>query len=152
MYHPNDTPHAYHTTAFAGAIITGMGRKAYIATEIADRIRRLRLERGWTQSELAERVGCSQRAIVYYERSAKYPPAPVLAAMAGAFGLTLDAMVAPEEPVRKISRNEPDLLNDPDDRRLWKKLQQIKTLPERDQAAVLRMINGLTVAKAKGER
>jgi transcriptional regulator with XRE-family HTH domain len=120
-----------------------MGRKAYIATGIGDRIRRLRKERGWTQKELAERTGCSQRAIVYYEREGKYPPAPVLAAMAGAFGLSLDAIVAPDEPTKRGNRDEPDLLNDPEDRRLWRKLQQIKCLPERDKAAVIRLINTL---------
>jgi len=120
-----------------------MGRRAYIATEIGERIRRLRKERGWTQKELAERTGCSQRAIVYYERDGKYPPAPVLAAMAGAFRMTLDALVAPEDPTKKHSRDDPDLLNDPEDRRLWRKLQQIKTLPVRDRAAVVRLINTL---------
>jgi transcriptional regulator with XRE-family HTH domain len=143
MYTPHNTLQPYQTSRPNPFTITGMGRRAYIATEIGDRIRRLRKERGWTQKELAERIGCSQRAIVYYERDGKYPPAPVLAAMAGAFGISLDTIMAPDEPARKAGRDEPDLLNNPEDRRLWRKLQLIKTLPERDRAAVVRLINSL---------
>jgi len=143
MYTMIDTAQPYQTSPPATATLPAMGRRAYIATEIGDRIRRLRKERGWTQKELAERTGCSQRAVVYYERDGKYPPAPVLAAMAGAFGITLDALIAPDDPARKTRRDDPDLLNDPEDRRLWRKLQQIKSLPERDKAAVIRLINTL---------
>ena len=54
----------------------------------------------------------------------------------------------PEEPERRLKRNEPDLLNNPDDRRLWKRLQQIKSLPERDQRAILRMLDNTITANA----
>jgi transcriptional regulator with XRE-family HTH domain len=124
-----------------------MPRKAYIADGIGPRIRRLRKERGWTQSELAERVGCSKRAIVYYERQGKFPPAPVLAAMSGAFGIEINALMDPEEPAYKRKKDEPDLLNDVEDRRLWRRLQIVKKLPERDQAAIFHMISGLAAAQ-----
>jgi transcriptional regulator with XRE-family HTH domain len=121
------------------------GRKAYIANGLGERIRRLRRERGWTQLQLAERVGCSKRAIVYYEGTAKFPPAPILAAMAGAFGIDVQSLMSPEEPTRVASRrDDPDLLNDPMDRRLWKKVRLIKALPERDQVMIIRMINSLS--------
>lgn len=121
-----------------------VSRHAYICDAIGERIRRLRKERGWTQTDLAERVGCSRRAIVYYERDGKYPPAPIAAAMASAFGIAMESLMAPEEPELRSKRDEPDLLNDPEDRRLWKRLQQLKHMPERDRRAILRMIDGLT--------
>ena len=124
-----------------------MPRKAYIADGVGDRIRRLRRERGWTQTQLAERVGCSKRSVVYYEREGKYPPAPILAAMAGAFNIEIETLMGPEEPRPKLKRDEPDLLGDPEDRRLWKKIKILKQLPERDQSAVIRMIIGLAAAK-----
>ena len=110
---------------------------------LGDRIRRLRQERGWTQTDLAERAGCSRGAIVYYERDGKFPPAPVLAAMAGAFGLDINSFMAPEEPAKKAALDDPDLLTDSEDRRLWKKFRQLKTLPERDKQTVLRTLNAL---------
>ncbi len=122
-------------------------RHAYIASEVGDRIRRLRQTRGWTQSQFAERIGCSRRAVLYYERDGKYPPAPILAAMAGAFDLDITALIAPDEPASRRSRDEPDLLSDPDDRRLWKKFRQLKQLNDRDQQAVFRMITAMVDAK-----
>ena len=133
----------YHTTLGTLAMLWDVTRHAYIADGLGDRIRRLRQERGWTQTDLAERAGCSRRAIVYYERDGKFPPAPVLAAMAGAFGLDINSFMAPEEPAKKAALDEPDLLTDSEDRRLWKKFRQLKTLPERDKQTVLRTLNAL---------
>ena len=125
-------------------MIWPMTRHAYIADELGDRIRALRQGRGWTQTDLAQRVGCSRRAIVYYERDGKYPPAPILAAMAGAFGMDMNAFMAPEAPVRRAGRDEPNLLTDADDRKLWKKFQQLKQLNERDQSTIFRMLTAFT--------
>ncbi len=72
--------------------------------------------------------------------------------MAGAFGVTMEALLAPEEPQLRLKRDEPDLLNDPDDRRLWKRLQQVKNLPERDQRALLRMLDTMTAANQNKRR
>lgn len=122
-------------------------RHAYIADELGDRIRRLRKERGWTQAEFADRIGCSRRAVVYYERDGKYPPAPILAAMAGAFQISIEALMDPEEPKIRQRRDDPNLLDDPDDRRLWRRFQQLKSLPERDQRAILRMLDTMTAVQ-----
>ncbi len=124
-----------------------MTRHAYIADGLGERIRRLRKERGWNQTELAQRVGCSRRAIVYYERDGKYPPAPIVAAMAGAFGLDINAFMSPDEPARKASKDDPDLIGDPEDKRLWRKFRQMRDLSERDQASVMRILNLLIDAK-----
>jgi transcriptional regulator with XRE-family HTH domain len=120
-----------------------MSRKAYIADGIGERIRRLRKERGWTQTEFAERIGCSQRSITYYEREGKYPPAPILAAMAGAFRIDIETLMDPDEPKKKAKTDDPDLLN-PEERRLWKRFRQLQMLPERDQRAVLRMLDAMS--------
>lgn len=137
----------YHTSLSAWPILRGMTRHAYIADGLGERIKNLRKERGWTQTDLAQRVGCSRRAIVYYERDGKYPPAPIVAAMAGAFGLDTDALMAPEEPKRRAKDDDPDLLNNPDDRRLWRRFRVLRALPERDQQALFRLLD--TMAKSQ---
>lgn len=48
--------------------------------------------------------------------------------------------------VCRLKRDEPDLLNDPEDRRLWRRLQQLKALPERDKRAILRMLDTMAGA------
>ena len=125
-------------------MIRFMTRKAYIADGIGERIRRLRQERGWTQTDFAERIGTTKRSVIHYESHGKYPPAPVLAAMAGAFNMTMETLMSPEEPERRLKRDEPDLLNNPEERRLWKRFRQLQMLPERDQRAVLRMLDAMS--------
>ena len=139
----SDSPKPYHTSPTRWATLPSMTRHAYIADKLGDRIKTLRKERGWTQTDLAERAGCSRRAIVYYERDGKYPPAPVLAAMAGAFGLDINTFMDPEEPKRMGKTNDPDLLNNPDDRRLWRRFSILRTLPDRDQQAVFRLLDSI---------
>lgn len=81
--------------------------------------------------------------MVYYENDGKYPPAPILVAMAGAFSVTIETLMSPDEPKSKTTTPDgPNLLN-ADDRRLWKRLQQLKTIPERDQRAILRMLDAM---------
>jgi hypothetical protein len=42
------------------------------------------------------------------------------------------------------------LQDSPQKRRLWKRLQRIESLPERDQRAVIRLINSLVASNANG--
>jgi hypothetical protein len=39
----------------------------------------------------------------------------------------------------------------PQKRRLWKRLQRIESLPERDQRAVVRLINSLVTSNGNGQ-
>ena len=84
----------------------------------------------------------------FYRRTVSTFNCLILAAMSGAFSVTMETLMGPEEPERRSKRNDPDLLNNPDDRRLWKRLQQIKSLPERDQRAILRMLDNTITANA----
>lgn len=68
---------------------------------LGDRLKKLRAERGWTQTELAERAGVSQQLITKIERgtvreSRKLPQ------LAAAFGLTVEQFLA-GEPSRRAA-------------------------------------------------
>jgi hypothetical protein len=39
---------------------------------------------------------------------------------------------------------------DPEIRRVWKKFQQLMTLPEKDQCAVIRLVNSLVASRGNG--
>lgn len=95
-------------------------------------IRRLR---GMTQTDLAEAAGTTQRAVSYYENGFGFPPAPQLVALAKALRVTTDELLG-------VKSVKPDA-DDPETRRLWKKFQQVAELPEKDQRAVIRLINSL---------
>jgi len=117
-----------------------MPRHIYLVKDLGPRLRRLRQERGWTQGELAKLLGCSQRAIVYYETTSKCPPAPIVVKLAAAFDLSMEVILGEDEIPTKRAQHDPNLFQDAEDRRLWKKFRMLRDLPERDQVAIFRMI------------
>lgn len=130
----------------AGIMTDVMPRKTRTGSDFGERLIALRKERDLTQVQLAEAIGSTQRAISYYENEASYPPAPVVADLAKALDLSVDELMGLKQPraARATKRND-----DPDVRRLWKKFQRLLTLPEKDQRAVMRLVNSLVTAKGK---
>lgn len=57
-------------------------------------IARMRLERGWTQKELAARIGCKQNQIAYWESKKSNPTFASLQKLANAFGCTIAELMA----------------------------------------------------------
>lgn len=57
-----------------------------------DKIRELRLQRGWTQQEVAERVGLKKSMISMLERNERKPSFEVLEAFADVFNVDLDML------------------------------------------------------------
>jgi transcriptional regulator with XRE-family HTH domain len=53
-------------------------------------LQRLRNGKGWTQQELADRVGLARASVVNMERGAQAPPWPTLCLLADVFGVSLD--------------------------------------------------------------
>jgi transcriptional regulator with XRE-family HTH domain len=123
-----------------------MPRKRHEQTDFGQRLTALRKARGLTQVELAERTGSTQRAISYYENEAGYPPAAALIELAKALRVTTDELLGLEAPRLDARDGDPDL------RRLWKKFQQVTTLPERDQRAVTRLISSLAAASQTSQQ
>ena len=60
---------------------------------IANKIVLLRKERGWSQTDLAKRVGCSREIIGKYEKDSVVPSVQLAKKIANAFGVTLDYLV-----------------------------------------------------------
>src|SRR5688500_8627671 len=60
-------------------------RAAQLAYELGVEVRRLRLERGWSQSHLAERAEMTQPAVARMELGGTTPTLPVLSRLAAAF-------------------------------------------------------------------
>lgn len=69
-----------------------------------ERLIRLRTERGFSQVELARRIGISRRAMCYYEREAEgLPPSRVVVQIAEVLGVSTDALLG-LEPVKPDGR------------------------------------------------
>jgi transcriptional regulator with XRE-family HTH domain len=114
-----------------------MPKKVRPASVFGERLTALRKARGLTQVELARKIGSSQRAISRYETVADRAPAPVLAKLALALGVSTDELLG----VRSSASAGP--ADDPETRRLWKKFQRVLELPEKDRRAVIRLVNSL---------
>jgi len=96
---------------------------------------------------MGRRIGASQRAITYYETDGKYPPAPVVADLAAALGVTMEALMGRDDIPEPGHASGLNLLGDPDDRRLWKKFRQLRNLSDRDQAYVFKTLTMIVETK-----
>lgn len=126
-------------------IAVAMPRKKYGQTSFGERLQNIRKARGLTQVQLAEAARTTQRAISYYETEAGFPPAPAVIDLAKALDVTTDELLGVKPP--KVERID----DDSEARRMWKRFQMVAVLPERDQKAVIRLINSLA-AVSNGAR
>lgn len=110
-------------------------------SSFGERLYALRKARGLTQIQLAEAAGITQRVISYYETEAELPPASALVTLARILHVSTDELLGLKQP--KVQQQEK-----PEQRRLWKRFQRMAALPERDQRAVLRLINSLSATRA----
>ena len=58
--------------------------------KIGDKIKELRLEKGLSQASLAKKIGASQKAIDYWERSVNEPKASFIIALVNVFEISYD--------------------------------------------------------------
>ncbi len=113
--------------------------------EFGQRLATLRLARGLTQVQLAATLDVSQRAISRLETVAEYPTVPLLLQLCRVLKVSADELLG----LKPAPRVEP-LRQPPEEKRLWRHLRVVARLPERDQRAVLRLID--TAARAGSGR
>ncbi len=99
---------------------------------IGQRLARLRKEKGYTQVELAEKLGLIQVQISDYERGRCKMNAETAMRIAKILKITADELLGIGR--EKISEKQTD-------RRFLRRLEQITNLPKSDQKALLRTID-----------
>jgi transcriptional regulator with XRE-family HTH domain len=128
-----------------------MPRKKRMKSDFGERLVEIRKARGLTQYDLADLIGTTQRTISYYENEGGHPQAPVMADLARALNISTDELLGVKKGVRTLqSKKTAANHEDPEIRRVWKKFQQLLSLPEKDQRAVIRLVNSLVAAKSNG--
>lgn len=115
-----------------------MPRQKEPSTVFGARLLALRRARGLTQTQLAELIDSTQRAISYYEASGGNPDLPIVAKLAAALGVTTDELLGTDQE----SPAESGM--DTAERRTWRRFKQLMALPEKDRRAVLRMLDSLS--------
>lgn len=110
----------------------------------SERLKRLRMEKGITQKELADRLHISRSTIAGYESLGKEPDGEKLCALADFFGVSVDyllggtdsreltspAPAAAKRPVEAAIAGELGSLSDRQLDRLFGYIQALKELPE----------------------
>jgi transcriptional regulator with XRE-family HTH domain len=99
---------------------------------IAQRLARIRRERGMTQVEMAQRLGVAQPVVSDYERGELRLHGELIVKLSGILGVSSEELLG----LKKAPSNGA-LKN----RRLLRRLQAIERLPRRDQQALLRTID-----------
>ena len=73
--------------------------------EIAHRLVELRKKHGYTQEELADKLGLSRQAVSKWERAEASPDTDNLIVLAKLYGVSLDELLDTEQPVEDIVRD-----------------------------------------------
>ena len=101
---------------------------------VGQRLARLRKERGWTQVELAERLGIIQSLISDYERDRLRLNPAMVVRFAAALEITTDELLQPQAEPNAL-RRKPSL-------RVLRRLERIEKLPQHQQNTLLKTIDG----------
>jgi transcriptional regulator with XRE-family HTH domain len=118
-----------------------MPRKKKEDSSFGPRLAALRKARGLTQVQLAEATKTTQRSISYYENDDGVPPSSIVMVLAQALHVSADELLGLKPALKATPSVAMD--DDPETRRLWKRFQMVTQLPEKDQRAVIRLINSL---------
>jgi transcriptional regulator with XRE-family HTH domain len=97
-------------------------RSSELAAIVGSRIEAFRRERGWTRAQLATQLEIDRKWLEDYERGLKLPPTYSLYQLAGAFGVSVGALLD-DRPA------EPPVITE----RLLSILRQLERLPARDR-------------------
>jgi transcriptional regulator with XRE-family HTH domain len=112
---------------------------------IGKNIRALRLAKGWTQQDLADKLGCTQKTITAYECGTRYPTGDKIPLIAK----VLDVSVA-----ELYGQSWAKQARKPRSPKLWRKFEQLEELSDSDRRTIFRMIEGLLAQRKreKGQR
>lgn len=95
---------------------------------LGERVKRLRMERGWSQAQLAQRLDVHPKQVSGWERGAHVPSTEVLIRIADVLGVSLDYLAFEN----RATNRHLDIA----DLELLQKLQEVDKLSEGDRQTV----------------
>jgi transcriptional regulator with XRE-family HTH domain len=103
---------------------------------VGQRLARLRKERGYTQVDLAKKIGIIQTLISDYELDKLRLSAEMAVRYAMALDITVDDLLAPKTAAKRKDSKQPSL-------KLVRRMDEIEKLPPRQQAFVLSALDSI---------
>jgi transcriptional regulator with XRE-family HTH domain len=119
-----------------------LGKRRGLATDegsrkIGEHLSQLRKRRGITQMEMSKLLGVSQPIVSKYESGELRLHAELVVRLAEILRVSADELLG----IKGSTAHAPS------EGRLWQKFHQVARLPERDQRAVLRIINSFAAIR-----
>lgn len=106
---------------------------------LGDRIAELRKSKGWSQSELAKKVGVSYTQMSRYEIKGVQPPANVINKLADALGTSIDFLISGDKDEKvKASLKDAELLQ---------QFKAVEQFNDDDKTVVKKLIDAFIVKK-----
>jgi transcriptional regulator with XRE-family HTH domain len=109
-------------------------REFFVA--LGQRIAQLRHERGWTQQELAEKLGVAQQTLAHYEVARIRVPASTLPLLATLFMTPIDTLVGHAQHAQRTGKRGPAP-------KLQQHMERISQLPKPRQRMVMEMLEAV---------
>lgn len=100
------------------------------------RIAQLRKERGWTQQELADKLGIAQQTLAHYEVARTRMPASSLPLLANLFSVPVDDLVGNSKQTKNAGKRGPAS-------QLERSIERISELPKQKQRFVVEMLEAV---------
>lgn len=109
-----------------------------VIMSIAQKIQALRKEKGWSQGDLAKKLGYLQPHVNRWEKGKKYPSVTALKKLAKLFNVSIDILVYDEKDLKNLRIEDRTLLN---------KLEEFDKLSTAEKQSVITIID--TILKSK---
>ncbi len=103
---------------------------------LGQRIRKLRLEKGWTQRQLEEQAGLESRNLTRYESDKVRPRLKSLKMLANALEVSVDELAAEDEEKAEERFQDKELLN---------QFLAVEQMGEQDRMAIKRVIQAMII-------
>ncbi len=123
-----------------GAMIQMADKKQVEEISFGKRLATLRREAGYSQRQLAKKVGISKRMLVYYEVQTDRIPAHLLPQLSKALGISLEELMG-------LKKGKTKRVN----RKVLEELEKVSELPRRKQQSVFDFINALVQQKKENK-
>ncbi len=115
--------------------ITAMMQDVELRKAFAARMKELRKQRGWTQKELANKIGTNYQLVNKYESALHTPPLDKLVLLAEALGTSIDFLVT-GDPTQNVPLHNTQLLE---------RFKALEGFNSQDQETVVRLIDAMIV-------
>ncbi len=123
------------------------------------RLKKLRLEHGWTQEALAKQLGFVKSTVSQWESGDRIPSEDILRQLADVFGVSVDYLIGYSDIPDPAERISEAIADDPELARFWMQtrerpalkilLKQVKDLDDESIKKIVRVIKAIEDEEAE---